>query len=340
MRKVAAVVAVVGLSVAASNAQQTYRLEPSPKTVVWGYYDAATPPVLRIKSGDRVEIQTLLSSAPERLEARGVKPADIPQAIRDIHREVKRGPGGHIFTGPIYVERAEPGDVLQVEIEDVRVALLYGINGFGPGGRSLLVDDFPYQRGKVITFDAARNIAHFGPGIEIPLRPFFGNIGVAPPEGMHISSSPPGFHAGNLDNKYLVAGTTLYLRVHTRGALFQVGDGHAAQGDGEVDVAAIETGLIGTFRLVVRKDLYLRWPRAETPSHYITMGLHEDLTEATKMATREMIDFLVSTKGLTRDDAYMLCSVAGDLAITQVVNGTKGVHMMMPKNIFKGETER
>lgn len=115
---------------------------------------------------------------------------------------------------------------------------------------------------------------------------------------------------------------------------------HAAQGDGEVDVAAIETGLIGTFRLVVRKDLHLRWPRAETPSHYITMGLQGDLTEATKMATREMIDFLVSTKGLTRDDAYMLCSVAGDLVITQVVDGTKGVHMMMPKNIFKGETER
>ncbi len=340
MRKVAAVVAVVCLSVAASNAQQTYRLEPSPKTVVWGYYDAATPPVLRIKSGDRVEIQTLLSSAPERLEALGVKPAEIPQAVRDVHREVKRGLGGHILTGPIYVEGAEPGDVLQVGIEDVRVTLPYGVNGFRPGGRGLLVDDFPYARRKLIQFDTARNIAHFAPGIDIPLHPFFGSMGVAPPEGMHISSGPPGFHAGNLDNKYLVAGTTLYIPVHAPGALFQVGDGHAAQGDGEVDVAAIETGLIGTFRLVVRKDLHLRWPRAETPSHYITMGLHEDLTEATKMATREMIDFVVSTKGLTRDDAYMLCSVAGDLVITQVVDGTKGVHMMMPKNIFKGETER
>ncbi|HET7840797.1 MAG TPA: acetamidase/formamidase family protein, partial [Terriglobia bacterium] len=151
-----------------------------------------------------------------------------------------------------------------------------------------------------------------------------------------INSGPPWIHAGNLDNKELVAGTTLYIPIHARGALFQVGDGHAAQGDGEVDITALETSLVGTFQLVVRKDMHLLWPRAETPTHYITMGIHEDLNEATKLAVTQMIDFLMSEKHLSRDDAYMLASVAGDLSITELVDGNKGVHMMIPKAIFAG----
>ena len=323
------------------NAQQsaTYQLKPTPKTVAWGYYDASTPPVLRIKSGDIVEIQTLITSTPIRLEGAGVKPEDVEQSLRDIVKEVtNKGPGGHILTGPIFVEGAEPGDVLEIRIKTIKLAIPYAYNAFSPG-RGFLPEDFPYAKMRIIPLDEKRMLAHFADGIEIPLRPFFGSMGVAPPDvSGRISSAPPWIHAGNLDNKELVAGTTLFIPVHVRGALFLTGDGHAGQGNGEVDITAMETSLIGTFQLIVRKDMHLRWPRAETPTHYITMGLHEDLNEATKMALREMIDFLVTQKHLTRDDAYQLSSVAADLDITQLVDGNKGVHAMIPKSIFTAAT--
>ncbi len=316
-------------------AAETHTLKATPKTVAWGYYDASTPPVLRIQSGETVEVQTLITTSPTRLEGAGLAPEQVEQELRDIYKEVtNKGPGGHILTGPIYVEGAEPGDVLEVRIQAIRLAIPYAYNGFSPG-RGFLPEDFPYPRMKIIPLDAQRRVARFAEGIEIPLRPFFGSMGVAPPEvSGRISSTPPWIHAGNLDNKELVAGTTLYIPVHARGALFLVGDGHAGQGNGEVDITALETSLIGTLQFVVRKDVHLRWPRAETPTHYITMGLHEDLNEATKMAVREMIDFLVSQKHLSREDAYMLTSVTGDVDITQLVDGNKGVHVMMPKAIF------
>jgi acetamidase/formamidase len=183
-------------------------------------------------------------------------------------------------------------------------------------------------------------VAKFAPGIEIPLHPFFGSMGDAPPESAgRFNSAPPWIMAGNLDNKDLVAGTTLYIPVHAPGALFEVGDGHAGQGDGEVDITALETSLIGTFQFIVRKDLHLKWPRAETPTHYITMGLNDDLNACATLAVREMIDFLVTEKHLSRDDAYMLASVAADLHITELVDGNKGVHMMLPKSIFVGATK-
>jgi len=167
-------------------------------------------------------------------------------------------------------------------------------------------------------------------------RPFFGNMGVAPPAEMgRIGSGPPGFHTGNIDNKELVAGTTLFMPVHVPGALFSVGDPHAAQGDGEVDQFAIETGLRGRFELIVRKDMKLTWPRAETPTHWMVMGLHPNLEEAMKIAVRETIDFLTKRfPQLTREEAYMIASVAVDYRVTQVVDGTKGVHGMIPKSIF------
>ena len=318
-----------------ANAQATHTLKPTPKTVAWGYYDAKTPPVLRVKSGDTVEIQTLITSSPERLEKAGVPPLQVEQSLRDIHDQVKdKGPGGHILTGPIYVEGAEVGDVLEVKILGAKLAIPYAYNGFGPG-RGFLPEDYPYPKMKIIALDEKRMIARFAPGIEIPLHPFFGSMGVAPPETSgRLSSAPPWIQAGNLDNKDLVAGTTLYIPVHAPGALFLAGDGHAGQGDGEVDITALETSLIGTFQFVVRKDMHLRWPRAETPTHFITMGLHEDLNEATKLAVREMLDFLMTEKHLSRDDAYMLASVAADLHITELVDGNKGVHMMLPKSIF------
>ncbi len=313
-------------------------LKPSPTTVAWGYYDASTPPALRVKSGDTVEIHTLITSSPARLEAAGLKAGDVEPALREITEKVtNKGPGGHILTGPVYVEGAEPGDTLEVQILSIKLAIPYAYNAFAPG-RGFLPEDFPYARMRIIPLDGKRMVARFAPGIEIPLRPFFGSLGVAPPPvSGRISSGPPWIHAGNLDNKELVAGTTLFIPIHARGALFLAGDGHAGQGNGEVDITALETSLVGTFRLTVRKDLRLKWPRAETPTHYITMGIHEDLNEAAKMAVREMIDFLVSEKRLSRDDAYMLASVAADLAITQLVDGNKGVHAMIAKSLF---TER
>ena len=314
---------------------ETFELKATPKTVVWGYYSASAPPALRIHSGDTVKIETVSTGSPARFEAAGVPANQISNSFREIYQQVTdRGPGGHILTGPVFIAGAEPGDVLEVRIQAIELTSPFAYNGFRPGS-GFLPDDFPYARTKIIPLDRERMLAHFSDAIQIPLRPFFGSMGVAPPDtNGRISSAPPWIHAGNLDNKELVAGTILYIPVHAKGALFEVGDGHAGQGNGEVDITAMETALTGTFQFMVRKDMHLRWPRAETPTHYITMGLHEDLTEATKMAIREAIDFLVSEKHLSRDDAYMLSSVAADFCITQLVDGNKGVHAMIPKSIF------
>jgi acetamidase/formamidase len=239
------------------------------------------------------------------------------------------------LTGPIFIEGAEPGDTLEVRIQKIQLAIPYAYNAFSPRG-GFLPEDFPRQRMKIIPLDEKRMVANFAEGIEIPLRPFFGSMGVAPPPSAgRISSVQPGNHAGNLDNKELVAGTTLFIPVHAKGAIFEIGDGHAGQGDGEIDITALETSLRGTLQFVVRKDLHLKWPRAETPTHYIVMGLDKDLTLAAKLAARESIEFLTTEKQLSADQAYMLSSVAVDFHITQVVDGTRGVHGMIPKAIFK-----
>jgi acetamidase/formamidase len=333
---------LLGMPVCAQQATGApkYTLKPTPKTVAWGYYDAKAAPVLRVKAGDTVEIQTLITNSPKRLEEAGVPPAQVEQSLRDITDQVKdKGPGGHILTGPVYIEGAEPGDVLEVKILAIKLAIPYAYNAFGPG-RGYLPDDYPYAKIKIISLDAQRMIAKFAPGIEIPLHPFFGSMGVAPPESVgKWNSGPPWIMAGNLDNKDLVAGTTLYIPVHAPGALFEVGDGHAGQGDGEVDITALETSLVGTFQFNVIKNKKLKWPRAETPTHYITMGLNDDLNAATTLAVHEMIDFLMTEKHLSRDDAYMLSSVAADLHITELVDGNKGVHMMIPKAIFVQESK-
>ena len=325
-----------GTPVGTSIPGRQHQLLPSPHTVAFGYYDAAAAPVLRVQSGDVVDIGTLITSSPDRLERAGVAAADVEPSLRAIYDSVKtRGPGGHILTGPIFVDGADSGDVLEVRIESIDLAIPYAYNGFGPR-RGFLPEDYDYARTKIIPLDKSRMVARFAPGIEIPLRPFFGSIGVAPPAAMgRINSGPPGIHAGNLDNKELIAGTTLYIPVYVRGALLEVGDGHAGQGNGEVDITALETSLRGRLRLIVRKDLHLKMPRAETPTHWIAMGIDSNLTVATKQAVRETIEFLVSTKGLSRDDAYMLTSVACDVAVTELVDGTLGVHVMIPKHIFR-----
>jgi acetamidase/formamidase len=330
------IVSLLFLTCLYAQSSQPYQLKATPKTVVWGYYDASAPPVLKIKSGESVEFQTLITSSPTRLEGAGVPADQVEQNLRDIYKDVtNKGPGGHILNGPVFIEGAEPGDTLEVRIQKIDLVIPYAYNGFSPG-RGFLPEDFPYARIRIIPLDRDRMVGKFAPGIEIPLHPFFGSMGVAPPEvSGRISSAPPWIHGGNMDNKELVAGTTVFYPVHARGALFFVGDGHAGQGNGEVDITAMETSLDGTLQFILHKGMRIRWPRAETPTHYVSMGFHEDLNEATKMAVREMIDFLVNEKHLSRDDAYMLTSVAGDVDITELVDGNKGVHVMLPKNIFK-----
>jgi len=279
-------------------------------------------------------VDTLLTSTPDRLEKAGVKPEDVQASLRAIVSSVTdRGPGGHILTGPVFVESAAPGDALEVQVVSIDLAIAYGYNGCSGFIRENCDQGRPIA---IIPLDRTRMIGTFRPGIEIPLRPFFGSMGVAPPPAAgRVSSSPPGIHAGNLDNKELVAGTTLWIPVHVPGALFEIGDGHAAQGDGEVDQTAIETSLRGRVRLTVRKGMTLKWPRAETPAHYISMGIDVDLTAATRIAIQEMVDFLTATKKLDRHAAYQLTSLAGDVAITQLVDGTMGVHVKMSKSVFK-----
>lgn len=309
-----------------------HQLRATPTTVAYGYYWSEARPALRVSSGDVVEIETMLTNTPAGLERIGVRPEDVPQNLRDIVTQdtgTLRGPGGHILTGPIYVEGADSGDVLEVRIQSITLPIAYGYNGCAGFVRELCE-----RRGStLIQLDRQKMTAEVVPGIVVPLRPFFGSIGVAPAPALgRVSSNPPSRHAGNLDNRELVAGTTLYIPVFVKGALLEVGDGHAAQGDGEVDQTAVETNLLGRIQLVVRKDIKLEWPRAETPTHWIMMGTDTSLVVATKTAIREMVKFLQETKGITQTQAYQAASMAADLRITQLVDGNVGVHMMIAKS--------
>lgn len=331
-------VTLASLAQAAPPVQQMHRLEASPSTVAFGYYWSEAKPVLHIVSGDIIDVDTMLTSNPNRLEAMGLPPNQVQQSLRDIYDQIPqedRGPGGHILTGPVFIEGAEPGDVLQVDVLEIDLPIAYGYNGCSGFMRENCPEE-PANRSRLFWLDADSMTADFAPGIVIPLKPFFGSMGVAPPaDAGRWSSVPPWIHAGNIDNKEMVAGTTLYIPVWVPGALFEIGDGHAAQGDGEVDQTAIETALRGRLRLTVRKDMSLEWPVAETDTHWITMGSDEDLTKATRIAINQTIAFLVDRFGLPRGEAYRLISLAIDLRITQLVDQKVGVHAMIPKEIFR-----
>ncbi len=330
--------AVMGLVVATPLAGKTVELPATPATVAWGHYDATSRPVLTIDSGDTVIVHTLITNSPTGLEKAGVAPAEVEPALRAIYAGVpasERGPGGHILTGPIAIAGAEPGDTLEVRILKVDLAIPYAYNGFRYGV-GFLTDDFPYARTKIVPLDTKAMVGRFGPGITVPLHPFFGSMGVAPPPAFgRYDSAPPTINGGNMDDKALVEGTTLFLPVYAPGALFQVGDGHAAQGNGEVDITALETSLTGRLQFILHKHKALPYPRAETPTQYIAMGFDDDLSNATRKALRNMIDFLVAEKGMTRDDAYMLLSVAGDVEVTELVDRNKGVHVALSKAVFE-----
>jgi acetamidase/formamidase len=326
-----AVVAIVR-----SQTPRVHELPLKPESVHWGYYDARLAPALRVPSGDRVRVETMVAGGLQRLRLAGVPEGDIPESLKAVEQRVtERGPGAHPMSGPIFVETAEPGDTLEVRIVAIEFLHNFGVNAFSPGG-GVLPDEFPYAGLRLLRWRPGATSVEFKPGVTLPLAPFFGSIGVAPPPLVgRISSRPPGWHGGNLDNKDLVAGSVLYLPVHVPGALLSIGDGHGMQGHGEVTGTALETSLRGLFELRVIKGQRLRWPRAETPTHYIAMGLNEDLDEATRLATREMVDFLVAEKKLSRDEAYMLCSLAADLHVTQAVDATKGVHATVAKSLFR-----
>jgi acetamidase/formamidase len=336
MRRLAMVV-LLGSAVTAARAQtpRVHELPLRPETVHWGYYDAKIAPALHIASGDRVRVETMVAGGLARLRLAGVPESEIPDALKAVEQRVtERGPGAHPMSGPIYVDGAQPGDALAIRILGIDFLHNFGVNAFSPGG-GVLPDEYPYAGLKLLRWPAGATSVQFAPGITLPMAPFFGSIGVAPPPLVgRISSRPPGYYGGNLDNKDLVVGSTLYLPVHVPGALLSVGDGHAMQGDGEVTGTALETSLRGTFEVRVIKGAHLKWPRAETPTHYIAMGLSEDLDEASRLAVREMVEFLMAEKKLSREDAYMLCSLAGNLHVTQAVDATKGVHVSLAKSLF------
>jgi acetamidase/formamidase len=317
------------------NSECKHHLAAGPQTVHVGHFSSDLSPVLRINSGDTVSIETFSTVPAEEYEAGGIEPNIIPQALREIFSEVKdRGPGPHLLTGPIYVNGAEPGDTLEVHIKKVELTQPFGHNSI-ICGMGALPEEFPYTARKIVKIDLQSMTSEIGHGIILPLRPFFGTMGVAPPSAMgRINSMAPGIFGGNMDNKELIPGTVLFLPIHVKGALFSIGDAHAVQGDGEVNVSALETAAKGALQFQVRKDQRIKWPRAETPDHFILMGFNQDLDIAAQMAVREVIEFLGEEKGIRPEDAYRIASLSVDLHVTQIVDGVKGIHAMIPKSIF------
>lgn len=310
-------------------------LKATRETVHLGGFSHLLPPVLTIDSGDTIDVETytgyyVYDQAP---------PEFLTPELRDIcenlpaQRQV--APGPHLLTGPIYVRNAQPGDVLEVELQAIAPSLPIGFNAIRSGWGAL-PQEFTQPALRFIPLDLTNNIAEFplGSGIKIPLKPFFGILGVATPETAR-NSIPPGIYGGNIDNRQLQAGSRLFLPVFVPGALFSIGDGHSAQGDGEVNVTAIETSMNGKIKLTLRPDLHLQTPLAETPTHIITMGFASTLDTALELAVKNMIDFLHRFANLSAEDAYVLCSLAVNFHITQVVNSPhKGVHGMLPKSIL------
>ena len=306
----------------------TYYLNPTPQTVHWGHFNASIPAVLQVESGDELVIDTFSG---------GMSEVADPSLFRPEHRlivdTVPQIMGPHILTGPVHVKGAEPGDTLEVRILDIELTTDWGWNIIRPL-KGALPEDFPNLSRRVIPIDRQTNMARLPWGVDVPLRPFFGIIGVAPPPAYGlVSSVEPREYGGNIDNKEFIPGTSLFLPVFVPGANLSVGDGHAVQGDGEVCLTALETCLKGRFQVIVHKQS-LNFPRAITPAHYISMGMDVDLDDAAKQALRNMIKWLTEIKPWTAEEAYVFCSLACDLHVTQLVDGNKGIHAMVSRSVI------
>ena len=309
-----------------------HSIPASPETVRWGIFDAAFPPLLTVQSGDTVVLECL-SGTPEMLPPPELG-FTIPPALTAIHAADPPRMAGHILTGPVAIAGAEPGDTLEVRIDAIELGSDWGFCGFRPLAGTL-PEDFPERWVSHIAVDQAARKGTLPWGPELDLAPFFGVMGVAPPPNYGaISTKEPREHGGNLDNKELGAGSTLFLPVWVPGANFSAGDGHGIQGDGEVCINALETCLTGTFTFVLHKGGGLKYPRGETATHFISMGMNEDLDLAMKQALREMIAFICARTNLSREQAYATCSLAVDFHVTQTVNGEKGVHGMLRKGLL------
>jgi acetamidase/formamidase len=313
-----------------------YHLLALPETVHWGYLDAKLPPVLRMQSGDCVTIETI-SGTPQIVDAADAE-FDILPDYAPIFARHQKTLGPHILTGPIYIEGASPGDTLEVKIIDVQLRQNWGYNLILPLNGALPEDFRETTRVLYIPLSRDTMMAAMPWGSSISLSPFFGLLATAPPSAYGaVTSLIPREFGGNMDNKELRPGATLFLPVFNEGALFSVGDGHAVQGDGEVCTTAIETAMQGTFELTVRKDIHLKLPQAETATHYLTMAFDVDLDNAAKDALREMLGLLTNKTALSREDSYTLLSLAGDVHVTQLVNMNKGIHIMVPKSVIPGK---
>jgi acetamidase/formamidase len=314
-----------------------------PKNMVWGYYGADVPPVAKIKDGDIAEIQTINTAGISRKDPEAFfKDNNLPldeqaKDIIEIYKKVKPEPSGlsgHMLTGPIYIEGAEPGDTLEIRILDIILRSNYGVNSVWPKGGDL-PEAVTARENFVYKYDKRKQLASFKEGIEIPVRPFMGVMAVSPAwEKGRVSSIPPGYYGGNMDLKYLVKGTTLYLPVSVKGALFTTGDCHAAQGDGEISGVAIEASLTLIAKFIVRKDKHIKQVCAETPTHFISLGLDPDLNKAMKNAAAEAVNFIKEDLGFTFNEALSIASTGVNFEVTQVVDQTLGVHAMIPKSIF------
>ncbi|HEY7558936.1 MAG TPA: acetamidase/formamidase family protein [Candidatus Binatia bacterium] len=319
-------------------------LSTSPDTVLWGYIAANLPPALTIQPGQIVEIEALSHQGlttdedPEKFFAGyGIPAQEVLPDAKAVFAEVKRPKGAsvHILTGPIYIEGAEPGDTVEIRVLDIKFRVPYGVNNTGPG-KGVLTQLLKAPVAKLIRLDLERRVALFSENIEIPLNPFMGIMAVSPPTSLGmVSSTPPGAWGGNIDLKFTGVGSSLFLPVFNKGAQFFTGDGHAVQGDGEVDGGAIEISLKPTLQFILHKGKGIKAPRVETATDYLTTGLDVDLNVAARMALEEAVDFLQTEKGMTAADAYALSSLAVDLGIGEAVDIVNLVYAKIPKNIFR-----
>ncbi|MPR33597.1 acetamidase/formamidase family protein [Salmonirosea aquatica] len=330
-------------TLAAAPIKSDHLIRSVPENLVWGYFGADVPPVARIKDGDIASIETISTVGIDQKDPEGFfKSHNLPldqhaQEIIDALKKVKPEPSGirgHMLTGPVYIEGAEPGDSLEVRIMDLPIRSTYGINAVRVGGGGL-PDEVKTSETFIYRYDKKKSTASTVDGVDVPLRPFMGVMALSPPpEKGRVSSIPPDFFGGNLDIKHLVKGTTLYLPVSVPGGLFTVGDCHTAQGNGEVSGTAIEASLTLVAKFIVHKAKTLKQVRAETPTHFIAIGLDPDLRQAMKNALMEAVKFISEELDFTFNQALSIASTGVDFEVSQVVDRTLGVHAMIPKSIF------